>query len=61
MPRPLFNPRKDLVPIVHEAGWAPGPVWTDVENLAISKKTDALFVDICSITGESDVYSFCTS
>ena len=22
------TPRKDLVPIVQEAGWAPGPVWT---------------------------------
>ena len=21
-------PQKDLVPIVQEAGWAPGPVWT---------------------------------
>jgi len=26
-------PGKDLVPIVQEAGWAPGPVWTGVENL----------------------------
>jgi hypothetical protein len=33
-PRPLFNPGKDPVPIVQEAGWAPGPVWTDAENLA---------------------------
>ena len=32
--RPLFTPRKDPVPIVHKAGWAPGPVWTDAENLA---------------------------
>jgi len=23
-----FTPRKDPVPIVLEAGWAPGPVWT---------------------------------
>ena len=29
-----FTPRKDLVPIVQEAGWAPGPVWIGVENLA---------------------------
>ena len=21
------------VPIVHEGGWAPGPVWTSAENL----------------------------
>jgi len=34
MPRPLFTPRKDLVPIVQEAGWAQGPFWTSAENLA---------------------------
>ena len=27
--RPHFTPRKDPVPIVQEAAWAPGPVWTD--------------------------------
>jgi len=32
-PRPLFTPRKDLVPIAQEVGWAPGPVWTGAENL----------------------------
>jgi len=32
-PRPLFTPGKDPVPIVQEAGWAPGPVWTGAENL----------------------------
>jgi hypothetical protein len=34
MPRPLSTPVKDPVPIVQEAGWAPGPVWTGAENLA---------------------------
>ena len=34
MPRPLFIRGEDLVPIVQEAGWAPGPVWTGEENLA---------------------------
>jgi len=34
MPQPLFTPGKDPVPIVQEAGWAPGLVWTGVENLA---------------------------
>ena len=29
-----FTPEKDPVPIVQEAGWAPGPVWTGAENLA---------------------------
>jgi len=33
-PRPLFTPGKNPVPIVQEAGWAPGPVWTGVENHA---------------------------
>ena len=33
-PWPLFTPGKDSVPIVQEAGWAPGPVWTGAENLA---------------------------
>ena len=30
---PVLYPMKDLVPIVQEAGWAPGPVWTGAENL----------------------------
>ena len=33
MPRPLFTPGREPVPIVQEAGWAPGPVWTGAENL----------------------------
>ena len=33
-PRPLFTPGNDPVPIVQEAGWAPGPVWTGAENRA---------------------------
>jgi hypothetical protein len=32
--RPLFTYGKDPVPIVQEAGWVPGPVWTGEENLA---------------------------
>ena len=27
--RPQFTPGKDPVPILQEAGWVPGPVWTD--------------------------------
>jgi hypothetical protein len=34
MPRPLSTPGKVPVPIVQEAGWAAGPVWTGAENLA---------------------------
>jgi hypothetical protein len=34
-PRPgRFTPWKDPVPIVYEAGEAPGPVWTGAENVA---------------------------
>ena len=33
-PWPLFTPGKDSVPIVQEACWAPGPVWTGAKNLA---------------------------
>ena len=29
-----LTPEKDPIPIVQEAGWVPGPVWTDAENLA---------------------------
>ena len=29
-----FTPGKDPVPIVQEAGWAPGPVWIRAGNLA---------------------------
>ena len=31
---PSPAPGRDTVPIVQEAGWAPGPVWTGAENLA---------------------------
>ena len=33
-PRQLYHPGKDPVPIVQEAGWAPGQGWTGAENLA---------------------------
>jgi hypothetical protein len=31
-PRPLYPRKRDMVPIVQEAGWAPGPFWTGAEN-----------------------------
>jgi hypothetical protein len=34
MPWPLFTLEKDPLPIVQEARWAPGPVWTGAENLS---------------------------
>jgi len=35
-PRPLFTTGKYPVPIVQEVGWAPWPVWTGAENLAVT-------------------------
>ena len=35
-PRPLFTPGENPVPFIQEPGWAPGPVWTGVENLALT-------------------------
>ena len=32
-PRPQFTPGKDPVPILQEAGWAPGPGWKGAEYL----------------------------
>jgi hypothetical protein len=29
-----YTPGEDPEPIVQDAGWAPGPVWTGAENLA---------------------------
>ena len=31
--QPLYPRERDAAPIVEEAGWAPGPVWTGAENL----------------------------
>jgi hypothetical protein len=31
-----ISPRKDPVPLVYEAGWAPRPVWTGKENLTLN-------------------------
>jgi hypothetical protein len=36
-----LTPWKDPVPIIQEAGWAPGPVWTGAENLAFPPGFDA--------------------
>jgi hypothetical protein len=32
-PRPLYPRERDPVPIVQDAGWAPGPVWKGAKNL----------------------------
>jgi len=36
-PWPLYLQERQLVPIAQEAVWAPGTVWTGVENLAPTK------------------------
>ena len=33
MPRQHLTPGKDPVPVVQEAEWSSGPVWTGAENL----------------------------
>jgi hypothetical protein len=33
-PWPLYPLEEHLLPTVQDAGWAPGPFWTDAENLA---------------------------
>ena len=33
-PRPIYTRERNQVPIVQEAGLAPGPVWTGAKNLA---------------------------
>jgi len=30
----VFAPEEDSIPVLKEAVWAPGPVWTGQENLA---------------------------
>jgi hypothetical protein len=35
--RSLFTSVKEPVPIVQEAGWATGPVWTGAENLDLTE------------------------
>jgi len=34
-PKLLYLWERDPVPIVQGAGWSPGPVWLDAENLAL--------------------------
>ena len=56
--RPLFTPGKDQVPIVQEAGLAPGPVSTGAENLSPPPGFDprtvqpiaSLFIDFFEFT-----------
>ena len=54
----ILSPRKDPVPIVQEAGWAPGPVWTGAENLASTgiRSLDFKFCNIVLCT--VDTYLF---
>jgi len=35
--RPNFTPGKDPVPILQEAGWAPGAVWTGTLEINVSE------------------------
>jgi len=35
-PWPLYSWERYPVPIIQKAGWAPGPVWTGAEILALT-------------------------
>jgi len=45
MPQALYGREGEPVLIVQEAGWASGPVWTHLENLA----TTGLQTPACSV------------
>ena len=36
-PRSLYPRERDQVPVVQEARWVPGPVWTSAENIALTR------------------------
>jgi hypothetical protein len=44
-----FTPRKDPVPIVQEAGWAPGPVWKFAKNLAPTRIDPRIVQPVASL------------
>ena len=43
-PRPHFTPGKDPVPILQEAGWASGPVWTGFPTGIRSRTVQPVFI-----------------
>ena len=43
---PLYPRQRDPVPVLREAGWSAGPVWTSAENLA---PTGIFFVFSCNL------------
>ena len=57
-PRPgRFNPGKDPVPTVMEAGWTPGQVWTSEENLAstaIPSPDSPAYSEDCAMAGHKE-------
>jgi hypothetical protein len=68
-PGPLFTPGKDQVPIVQEAGWAPGPVWTGAENLVphqdsipgpSSPQPLAILTELPGLLKLQELFAYCT-
>jgi len=51
-PWPHFTPGKELVPILHEAGWVSGPVWTGGKSRpnqdSILDRTTVVFIGFIS-------------
>jgi len=55
-PRPHFIPGKDPVPILQEAGWAPGPVWTGEKYIILVFNNLIL---ICVLPGRMFMVKLC--
>ena len=47
-PQPHFTPEKDPVPVIQEAGWAPGAVWTGGKMFV---KWSSIQVEVSVLTG----------
>jgi hypothetical protein len=58
-PWPLYPQGRDPVPIVQEAGWTPGPVWTGAENLAPTVQPVASRYTDCAILAQLMDYTLC--
>jgi len=56
-PRPLFTLGEDPVPVVQEAGWATGPVWTGAENLAPTGSLYLLRYPVPTILVLEDIFN----
>jgi hypothetical protein len=58
-PNHTLPPGKTPLPIVQDAGWAPGPVWTGAENLAPTVCKNCIVISIqLSYKNVNDMFIF---